>query len=148
MIHKNIAAILSVGFLLAMAGSVALGFVPEPIFWVDAGDNPAHPDGWTNLGTAGGVMPALEGGPALEPNAGPDGGPAYTATEAGESFGGDGGPSLFFEDWTVEIWMNFHGEAVGGGEHQFLGFIDGRNHSNQSPICSLFCESIPESKYF
>ena len=84
----------------------------------------AHPGGWTNLGTAGGELPAPDPAPDLEPNAGPDGGPAYTATESGQSFGGDGGVSLFFEDWTVEIWMKRLEPAVGGGEHQFLGFID------------------------
>ena len=124
MIHKNVAAILIMGFLLAMVGSVALGFVPDPIFWLDAGDNPGHPDGWTNLGTAGGVIPALAPVPDLEPAAGPDGTPAYTVSKANQSFGGNGGVSLFFEDWTVEIWMNRHAEAIGGGEHQFLGFID------------------------
>ena len=124
MTRKNVVAILSVGFLLAMTSSVALAFVPDPIFWVDAADNPAHPDGWTNLGTAGGVIPALDPVPVLEPAAGPDGTPTYTASEAGQSFGADGGASLFFADWSLEIWMNRHDQAVGGGEHQFLGFID------------------------
>ena len=121
---KRITAILSVGFLLAMASSAALGFIAEPIFWLDAGDNPAHPDGWTNLGAAGGVLLA-ELPPALEADAGPDGTPTYTATEAGQSFGGaEEAVSLFFEDWTIELMMKYLGQAVGGGEHQLFCLID------------------------
>ena len=122
---KKVIAALSVGFFLAMTGSMALGFVPGSILWLDAGDNPAHPDGWTNLGTAGGVMPGFEAVPALEPAAGPNGTAAYTATGAGEAFGGDGGPSLFFEDWTIEVWLKRLGPGKSAGDHQILAFIDG-----------------------
>ena len=133
MIRTKLAAILSAGFLLTMAGPMALGFVPGAQYWLDAGDNPAHPDGWANLGTAGGVMPSGEkGAPVLEPNAGPDGGPAYTVKESGQCFGRDAwgilhrdtAVSLIFENWTVEVWLQRHGKAFGGGEHQFLCFMD------------------------
>ena len=51
MTHKNVAAILSVRFLLAMTTLVVLGFVADPLLWLDANDNSVHLDGWTNLGT-------------------------------------------------------------------------------------------------
>ena len=119
---KRVTAILSVGFLLAMTGSMALGFVPEPILWLDAADNPAHPDGWTNLGTAGGVMPTTQP-PDLEPAAGPDGTPTYTATP-GQCFGPEGGPSLIVEDWTLEAWAIRYGPAEGESEHHFIVMAD------------------------
>ena len=130
---RKLVSIFSMVFFLAIAGTMALSFVPDAQYWLDASDNPAHPDGWTNLGTAGGVMPGGEkGSPILEPASGPDGGPAYTVMEHGQCFGRDAwgilhrdtAVSLVFENWTVEVWMKRNGPAFGGGEHQFLGFMD------------------------
>ena len=106
-----------------MVVPMAGGYVPKPILYLDAADNPAHPRAWTNLGTAGGQLSSRSGGAKLEPNAGPDGGPAYTADRAGQSYG-QAGISLFFEDWTIEIWVKRNGPASGGGEHQIFGMAD------------------------
>ena len=114
---------LSIGILLVMVVPMAVGYVPKPILYLDAADNPAHPRAWTNLGTAGGQLSSRSGGAKLEPNAGPDGGPAYTADRAGQSYG-QAGISLFFEDWTIEIWVKRNGPASGGGEHQIFGMAD------------------------
>ncbi len=114
---------LSIVILLATTAPMAAGYVPEPILYLDAADNPAHPKAWTNLGTAGGQLSSRGGGAKLEPNSGPNGGPAYTANRAGQSYG-QAGISLFFEDWTVEIWVKRNGPAVGGGEHQIFGMAD------------------------
>ena len=115
--------ILSIGILLVTAVPMAAGYVPKPILYLDAADNPAHPKSWTNLGTAGGQLPSRSGGAKLEQNAGPDGRPAYTADRAGQSYG-HAGISLFFEDWTIEIWVKRDGPASGGGEHQIFGMAD------------------------
>ena len=121
--HMKIAHFLGMGVLLVMAVPMAAGYVPKPILYLDAADNPAHPKAWTNLGTAGGQLPSRGGGAKLEQNAGPNGGPAYTADKAGQSYG-QAGISLFFEDWTIEIWVKRKGPAVGGGEHQIFGLAD------------------------
>ena len=121
--HMKIAHLFSIGILLLMAVPMAGGYVPKPILYLDVADNPAHPKAWTNLGAAGGQLPSRGGGTKLEPKAGPNGGPAYTADRAGQSYGEDG-ISLFFEDWTIEIWVKRDGPASGGGEHQIFGMAD------------------------
>lgn len=121
--YMNRLHFLSVGILLVMAVPIATSYVPKPILYLDAADNPAHPRAWTNLGTAGGQLSSRGGGAKLEPNAGPDGGPAYTADRAGQSYG-QAGISLFFEDWTIEIWVKRDGPAAGRGEHQIFGMAD------------------------
>lgn len=119
----KLAHLLSIGMLLLMTDPMASGYVPEPILYLDAADNPAHPRAWTNLGTAGGQLSSRGGGAKLERNVGPHGGPAYTADRAGQSYG-QAGISLLFEDWTIEIWVKRNGPAPGGGEHQIFGMAD------------------------
>ena len=119
----KLARLLGIGILFVMAVPMAASYVPKPILYLDAANNPAHPKAWTNLGAAGGQLPSRAGGAKLEPNAGPDGGPAYTADRAGQSYG-HAGISLFFEDWTIEIWVKRNGPASGGGEHQIFGMAD------------------------
>ncbi len=121
--HLKIAHFLGIGMLLVMAVPMASGYVPKPILYLDSADNPAHPRAWTNLGTAGGQLSSRGGGAKLERNAGPHGGPAYTADRAGQSYG-QAGISLLFEDWTIEIWVKRNGPAAGGGEHQIFGMAD------------------------
>ena len=121
--HMKLAHLLSIGMLLLMTVPMASGYVPKPILYLDAADNPAHPKAWTNLGTAGGQLSSRGGGAKLERNAGPQGGPAYTASRGGQSYG-HAGVSLFFEDWTIEIWVKRDGPASGGGEHQIFGMAD------------------------
>ena len=121
--HMKSLHILGIGILLVTAVPIAASYVPKPILYLDAADNPAHPRAWTNLGTAGGQLPSRSGGAKLEPNAGPDRGPAYTANRGGQSYG-HAGVSLFFEDWTIEIWVKRNGPASGGGEHQIFGMAD------------------------
>lgn len=42
-------------FFLLIACSLAFaGVVPDPVLYLNAADNPAHPDAWVNLGTEGG----------------------------------------------------------------------------------------------
>ena len=53
MIHRKTSFILGAVLFLVVGVSTALGYVPDPQLWFDASDNPGHPEGWTNLGTAG-----------------------------------------------------------------------------------------------
>ena len=110
----KMAHLLRIGILFVMAVPMAAGYVPKPILYLDAANNPGHPKAWTNLGTAGGQLSSRSGGAKLGPNAGPDGTPAYTADKAGQSYG-HAGISLFFEDWTIEMWVKRNGPASGGG---------------------------------
>ena len=104
--------------------------VPGAVLILDASNNPAHPDAWTNLGTAGGELSGEGNPPALEEGAmeRPDLGIVvpnamfYTAHESGQCFGGPGNTvELLVEDWTVEFVCRRNGEAL-GEEHQFAGF--------------------------
>ncbi len=146
--QKKVTVILSVGLALTLSGSIALGFVPEAQLWFDANDNPAHPDGWTNLGTAGGrLIGSKKGVPVLEPNAGPDGGAAYTAKEESQFFGRNAQgllepkitPAPRIEDWTIEVWLKRNGPAFDNSEHQFLAIMDSPPRARQG-ILFLFAQ--------
>ena len=94
---KTVISIYTTIFFLAMTSVVAFANVVEdPVLYLNAADNPAHPDAWENLGTEGGELLAtekpmeLEEGeikiPALgisEPNS-----KYYTTTESLSTFGG------------------------------------------------------------
>ena len=124
---KKIVSIFSVLFFLAVFSTVALA--ADPVLYLDAANNPAHPDAWTNLGTAGGQLssggnpPVLEEGPMEKPELGiviPNV-MFYTAHESGQCFGDAGdGIELFLEDWTVEFTCRRNGGML-GEEHQVLG---------------------------
>ena len=129
---KVIISIFSGVFFLAMSFVIALAdVVPGAVIYLDARDNPAHPDAWTNLGTAGGELlandttPELEEGdieiPALDFVL--DNAKFYTAVESRQTFGGPVGanPEVFVENWTLEFLCKRNGDLF-QQEHQFAGF--------------------------
>ena len=115
--------ILSMMFFLGMSSTIALAdVVPGAVLYLDASDNPADPDAWTNLGTAGAELPAGDKSPILEegdinipalnfalPNA-----KFYTCKESLQTFGGPVGtnPELPVEDWTFEILCRRNGDVL------------------------------------
>ena len=119
---------------------VSANVVPDPVLYLNAADNPAHPDAWENLGTEGGELlpadkaPELEEGtikiPALginQPNA-----KYYTATESHSTFGGppQKNTPLFFEDWTLEFLCRRNGDFF-VEEHHFAGFQNSPREGKQ-----------------
>ena len=56
---RRVVSILSTVFFLAISSTIALAdIVPGALLYLDAANNPGHPDAWTNLGTAHGELPA------------------------------------------------------------------------------------------
>ena len=67
---RTVALTLGLVFFFATTFTIAHAeVVPGALLHLDASDNPGHPDGWANLGTAGGVVPAGEETPILESGA-------------------------------------------------------------------------------
>jgi hypothetical protein len=92
--------------------------VPAPVLYFDASNNPAHPDAWTNLGTAGGEVERV-GNVQFEP-AGDDGPARYTSMEIGGVFNSeDGDPTVHLEDWTIEMYCKNNGPMYGAEEQLF-----------------------------
>ena len=138
---KTVISISTTIFFFSMA--CAIGFaniVPDPVLYLNAADNPAHPDAWENLGTEGGELLAadkpmeLEEGaikiPALgidQPNV-----KYYTATESHSTFGGppQKNTPLFFEDWTLEFLCRRNGDFF-VEEHHFAGFQNSPREGKQ-----------------
>ena len=138
---KTVISIFTTIFFFSMA--CAIGFanvVPDPVLYLNAADNPAHPDAWENLGTEGGELlaadkpMALEEGaikiPALginQPNV-----KYYTATESHSTFGGppQKNTPLFFEDWTLEFLCRRNGDFF-VEEHHFAGFQNSPREGKQ-----------------
>ena len=123
--------IITVGFLLAVISPIALA--QPPILDLDANQDDDAKDGWTNTGSAGGVVPTGDGRPDWERDAGPGGTAAYTSTECNHNFSTaddelDGRPELMVASWTLEITAKQNGPAVdvneGGGEHHLVGMVD------------------------
>ncbi len=155
MVHKKANFILGAVLFLVVGVSTTLGYVPDPQLWFDASDNPDHPEAWTNLGTAGGKLVAsAKGVPVLEPHAGPDGGPAYTAKKEGQSYGRnawgllhpDITPAPRIENWTIEVWLKREGPAFGNAEHQILGIMDTPPWPRQAVL--FFFEQPNNSRIF
>ena len=138
---KIVTSICTTIFFLAIISIVAFANVVEdPVLYLDAAENPAHPDAWENLGTEGGELLAtdkpmeLEEGeikiPALginEPNA-----KYYTTTESLSTFGGPPAKNtpLFFEDWTLEFLCRRNGDFF-VEEHHFAGFQNSPREGKQ-----------------
>lgn len=127
----RIVTIITVGFLLAVVSPIAMA--QPPILVLDANEDDDPKDGWTNTGSAGGVVPTGDGRPDWERDAGPGGTAAYTSTECGHNFSTaddelDGRPELLVASWTLEITAKQNGPAVdineGGGEHHLVGLVD------------------------
>ena len=131
-------------FFLAIFCTIALAdVVPGAVIFLDTSDNPAHPDAWTNLGTAGGEFLAADEPMQIEegtieipglgfalPNA-----KFYTSKASMQTWGGPIGsnPEVFLDHWTVELLCRRNGDMF-LEEQQVFGFkssakdwaIDGR----------------------
>ena len=130
---KKLVLVFSVVFLLATVCTIALAdAVPGAVLYLDASDNPADPDAWTNLGTAGGELPASDKAPELE--TGTIEIPAldivqknvkyYTAEQGSQIFAANAlaEPVLTLEDWTIEILCRRNGDLF-SEEHELAGFL-------------------------
>ena len=129
---KKVVSIFSTIFFLAIACTIALADpIPGAVLYLDASDNPGHADAWTNLGTAGGELPAADEAPELEegkieiPALGiaEPGVKYYTTKKSLQTFGGPvaDNPELFLEDWTLEFLCKRNGDFF-VEEHHFAGF--------------------------
>ncbi len=138
---KTVISICATIFFLSMACVVAFAnVVPDPVLYLNAADNPAHPDAWENLGTAGGELPAADKAPELEegeikiPALGisQPGVTYYTTKDSHQTFGGPPAknPELFFEDWTLEFLCRRNG-AFFLEEHHFAGFQNSPREGKQ-----------------
>lgn len=138
---KTVISVYTTIFFLAMTCVIAFAnIVEDPVLYLNAADNPAHPDAWENLGTEGGELLAadkpmeLEEGeikiPDLginEPNA-----KYYTAKESHSTFGGppQKNTPIFFEDWTLEFLCRRNGDFF-VEEHHFAGFQNSPREGKQ-----------------
>ena len=142
----------SLVFLLAVVYTVAsAGVVPGAVLILDAANNPADPDAWTNLGLAGGELSGGDNPPKLEvgtidiPAFGIDvpNSKFYTNEVSGQCFIAEGGGvELFLEDWTIELLLRRNGDAFGeshtAGTHQLVGAITPPEGETQQGIRIVF----------
>ena len=138
---RRVMTILSTVFFLATFCTIALGdVVPGAVLYLDARDNPAHPDAWTNLGTAGGELPGadeppelLEEGTIEIPGIGftLEDAKYYTTTGPSQTFGGSAemNPDLFLEHWTVEFLCKRNGDPW-DMENALAGLMPGATWEN------------------
>ena len=128
-------------FFVSMACTIVFAnVVSDPVLYLDAADNPAHPDAWENLGTEGGELPAADKAPELEegtieiPALGinQQNTKYYTTKDSLQTFGGPlaKNPPLFFEDWTLEFLCKRNGDFF-VEEHHFAGFQNSPRESKQ-----------------
>jgi hypothetical protein len=138
---KIVISIYTTIFFLAMTYVIAFaGVVPDPVLYLNAADNPAHPDAWENLGTEGGELPAADDAPKLEegaikipalginqPNV-----KYYTTDASHQTWGGPPKKNtpLFFEDWTIEFLCRRNGDFF-VEEHHFVGFQNSPREGKQ-----------------
>lgn len=135
---RKVVSIISAVFFLVSFCAIVLGqVVPDPVLYLDARDNPAHPDAWANLGTAGGELPGADDPPELLEEGTieiPDIGFAledakyYTTTGTLQSFGGppDTNPQMILGDWTLEMLVRRNGDTY-VEENQLCGFMPDEN---------------------
>ena len=135
---RKVASILSMVFFLAISSTIALAdVVPGAVLYLDARDNPAHPDAWENLGTAGGELPGADDPPELLEEGAiniPDidftleDAKYYTTTGTLQSFGGppDTNPQMILGDWTLEMLAKRNGDTY-VEENQLCGFMPDEN---------------------
>ena len=128
-------------FFVSIACSMAFANVlPDPVLYLDASDNPSHPEAWTNLGTESGELPAADKAPELEegtieiPALGinQQNTKYYTTKDSLQTFGGPPAknPPLFFEDWTLEFLCRRNGDFF-VEEHHFAGFQNSPREGKQ-----------------
>ena len=138
---KIVPSICTAIFFLAMTCVIAFaGVVPDPVLYLNAADNPAHPDAWENLGTEGGELLAADDAPKLEegtikiPALGIDQPNVkyYTTDASLQTFGGppQKNTPLFFEDWTIEFLCKRNGDFF-VEEHHFAGFQNSPREGKQ-----------------
>ena len=127
---RTIISILGAAFFLTIPCTLALAdIVPGAVLYLDARDNPTHPDAWTNLAGDGGEIPPMVLAPALEE------GPIkitdiginerktkyYTSRKSAEMYGSKAfNPPLGLDDWTIEFLVRRNGDLF-REEHQLLG---------------------------
>ena len=62
---RKVMSILGAAFLMGTLCTAALAdIVPGAVLYLDARDNPTHPDAWTNLAGDGGSSPHLKKDPS------------------------------------------------------------------------------------
>ena len=67
---RKVMSILSAAFFMTTLCAAAFAdIVPGAVLYLDARDNPTHPDAWTNLAGDGGSLPPMALAPALEEGA-------------------------------------------------------------------------------
>ncbi len=138
---KTVLSIFTPFFFFTMACTiVCANIVPDAVLYLDASDNPGHDGAWTNLGDAGGELPAADEAPTLEegaikiPALGIDEPNAkyYTTKKSLQTFGGPPAKNtpLFFEDWTLEFLCKRNGDFF-VEEHHFAGFQNSPREGKQ-----------------
>ena len=129
---KKVVSIFAVLFGLVTICTVAIADpVPGALLYLDARDNPAHDNAWTNLGTVGGELsgagkpPVLEEGTIAIPALGIDTiSKFYTHKKAGQCWGDQGDNlKLFLEHWTIELLLRMNGDShQNSPRNQLVGF--------------------------
>ena len=138
---KTVISIYTTIFFLAMTCVIAFaGVVPDPVLYLNAADNPAHPDAWENLGTEGGELLAADKTPELEEGTikiaalgiNQENVQYYTTKDSHQTFGGPPAKNtpLFFEDWTLEFLCRRNGDFF-LEEHHFVGFQNSPREGKQ-----------------
>ncbi len=127
---RTVMIILGAAFFMATLCTAALAdIVPGAVLYLDARDNPTHPDAWTNLAGDGGSIPPMVLAPALEegPIKIPDIGinerktKYYTSRQSAEMYGTKAyNPPLGLDDWTIEFLVRRNGDLF-REEHQLAG---------------------------
>ncbi|MDE0300651.1 MAG: LamG domain-containing protein [Candidatus Poribacteria bacterium] len=127
--RKTISILGTTFFLVTICLAAHADIVPGAVFYLDARDNPTHPDAWTNLAEDGGSIPPMALKPALEegPIKIPDIGfnerktKYYTSRKSAEMYGTQAwNPPLSLDDWTIEFLVRRNGDLF-REEHQLLG---------------------------
>ncbi len=138
---KTVISIYTIVFFFAMTYAIAYAdVVPDPVLYLNAADNPAHPDAWENLGTEGGELLAADEAPKLEegtikiPALGitQENVKYYTTEESLQTFGGppQKNTPIFFQDWTLEFLCRRNGDFF-VEEHHFAGFQNSPREGKQ-----------------
>ena len=138
---KTVISICTTIFFLAITCVIAFAdVVPDAVLYLNASDNPAHPDAWENLGTEGGELLAADEAPKLEegtieiPALGitQENVKYYTTEESLQTFGGppQKNTPIFFQDWTLEFLCRRNGDFF-VEEHHFAGFQNSPREGKQ-----------------
>lgn len=128
-------------FFLSIVCTIAFADVVEdPVLYLNAADNPAHPKAWENLGTEGGELLAADNPPELEEGTikiaalgiNEQNVKYYTTKESLQTFGGPPAKNtpLFFQDWTLEFLCRRNGDFF-VEEHHFAGFQNSPREGKQ-----------------